>query len=908
MNLNQPYYIEPRENSIDLGGEWDFFFSDNIVENITDDMYKHKTTLPKSIYHSLSEAGILPHPYKGANCKLYHWVDEKVWYYRKRFILNNADFCGNAFLCFDGIAYYCRVWVNGKLIGEHEGMFGGPVCDIYEILNLDGENEIVVEVKACNYGQKENFDPWNPHGENSQIVPWNIARDKFTTTGDFIVVGIWNRIRLELVEKYHISRPYVYTKKIEQDEADLFVEIEIADGFINELKPYYGYYDDCNGYTRAFDMGVTGKKRDDEIEICIDVKDGDVSAYSSVDKVKLTDFEKSLLNPKYYELQFFSKDIKIKNPKLWYPTGLGEPFLYDVEITMKREGVVCDRHVIKTGIRTFEATRTGGEKMRTRWENFKFLINGRNFFLMGINWAPIDFLYSIDPAEYEWCLTLAKNAGVQMLRVWNGGGMIETDTFYELCDKLGIMVWQDHLIANTADTHSFPQDILESQEAYNIYRIRNHPSLVMHCGGNEFNPYNVGNAASMFVITRILRDLDPQRIFHYTTADRGSAHIYRDMEPVWYRHIYKQLPFLAESGINCFPSFKALWNLIDYEECKGILPDLMSAEFVKNYPELLNHFSEYKPYLIPKMMSRCSQIGNVKEFSLRDICEATQVQAFEFYQIMIEAMRENYPVCGGILPWLFKRPWATVGVQMVDGWGQPLHQYYAMQNAYKPLHICLCIEWTLIAPGEKVPLKVKIFNQDNIDLLNTKATITVYGPDMTVVFEKTNEGCPEIDFGDFIPDDMYTDKCFLISVSLENEDKLLSRTTYFIKCTSILSDNEKYNQNRSKATENIYFDNGPWLKENISSAEQAMLDVKLLGKGKIGAYNYADIEIKNISQIAAYPVIIDADNKDVRTVTTDNFFLLKQGEVTTVRITFDKEAEYKITVGAWNCQHKCLKI
>lgn len=104
MNLNQPYYIEPRQGirHIDLNGEWEFFYADT---EETKWVWKYQTTLPNSVYHSLSEAGIIPNPYQGTNSQLYSWVDEKVWYYRKKFTIDQPDFKGHAFLCFDGVSY-----------------------------------------------------------------------------------------------------------------------------------------------------------------------------------------------------------------------------------------------------------------------------------------------------------------------------------------------------------------------------------------------------------------------------------------------------------------------------------------------------------------------------------------------------------------------------------------------------------------------------------------------------------------------------------------------------------------------------------------------------------------------------------------------------------------------------------
>ena len=200
MNLSQPYYIDPRESAahLSLNGQWDFTYTDAetapglIQWNMT-------TSIPNSVYWSLYEAGVLPHPHEKNNSKQYAWVDQKIWYYRKVFSLTEAQRAAHAFLCFEGAAYYTRVFLNGEELGSHEGMFGGPVVDVADRLNYAGENELVVEVKACDYGYEEGT--WNPHNPdlsviNYPIIPWNLARDKGSTPGDFIdSVGRRGRLR-----------------------------------------------------------------------------------------------------------------------------------------------------------------------------------------------------------------------------------------------------------------------------------------------------------------------------------------------------------------------------------------------------------------------------------------------------------------------------------------------------------------------------------------------------------------------------------------------------------------------------------------------------------------------------------------------------------------------------------------
>ena len=901
MKLNQPYYIEKRKNDahINLDGEWEFCYTDEAHEDIGALDFKHTAKIPSSVYYSLYHAGILPDPYYGTNSKLYHWVDEKVWYYRKRFKLDRPDFLGNAFLCFEGVAYYSRVWVNSILLGDHEGMFGGPVCDVFDLLDFKGENEIVVEVKASNFGRKPEYSGWNRKGENREMVPWNIVRDSATSNGDFIVIGLWNGVRLELVPKTHISRPYLYTKSIGSDCAMLEFEAEIADGRVKELVPDFGTCAPNADYCRAYDTGLTGNVLERIVQIGIRISDGDGVAYEETEDVPLSDFDSFGMNPGFYELQFYRRTIELKNPKLWYPNGLGEQKLYDVSVTLLCDGELCDEHSFKFGVRTFTADYTKGNKYRTRWEKFLFSVNGMEIFLKGMNWTPIDFLYDISPDRYEWCLTMAKNAGIQLIRVWNGGGMPESDVFYELCDRLGLLVWQDLFIANMR-TPNYPQEILECQTAYNLYRTRNHPSLVILCAGNEFNPYSSGNAASMFVMDRTVRTLTPDRIFHYTTADKGSAHIYFDMEPVWYRHRYKALPFVGESGIHSFPNFKSIKKLISEKEAEGLLPDISSKAFGENYPQLLNHFSEYAPDRVPRMTARISQIIDMRSITLKDLCEASHVQTYEFYQLMIQSMRENYPCCGGVMPWVFKRPWTTTAIQTVDGNDLPTYAYYAVQNSYRPVNICWCQNWSVLAPREELSLEVKIFNQNGEDLSDAEIVLTVYRPSLEVFAEYSSPYAEAVDFGKLVIDDSFDDTCFLVCADLRRAGKSEARAVYFNKCTSLLRDRELYEKYRSQPTENLRLDGGPWLKPSVASANKAEIEAVRAASGNDGKYDFAEILIKNISDTPAYPVTVDLADGQKRFFLDDNFFMLKPHEEKKVRLTCLEGDIGDILVSFWN--------
>ena len=914
MDLIQPYYFEPRKDDshIDLGGQWSFFGSEVILENFTEDMWKYNTTIPRSLYHSMHEAGILPDPYWGDNSKYYKDLDEQVWYYRKKFTLDERINGKTAILAFDGVSYYSRLWINGELIGDHEGMFGGPVYDATEKLHV-GENEIVVETKAFNYGCKEECKfVDNYYRTYTQLMPWNLAKDNAASNGHFTIIGIWNNVRLELLEPLHLSRPYLYTESVTDYAAKLRLDVQLIDGTLTEIRKFHGNKDKyTDGYTFCYGEGLSGIVKDKKVKIVTEITEPDTKrvVYRSEDMEDLVDYTKMYTDSPYEEYQYFTKDIVIEKPRLWYPHTMGEPYCYDVKISLFDGEKLCDTHEFKTGIRTFEENYTSGRKYAHRWGKYHFSVNGEPIFLKALNWMCADFLYYMDPKEYEWAINMVKEAGIEMLRVWNGGSYPEWDKFYELCDEYGIMVWQDMLLCNTESSKDWNFTLVESQLAYNIYRIRNHPSLVILCGGNEFNAFNDNNAGVMFVQTRLHDDLAPHTVFKNTTPEKGSCHMYANAEPSWLRHSHRDLAFIGETGLHCFPSYGTYKKLLPEYELVTKLPDLADPSFPKNFPNMLNHFTEYNPKFVPRLMSRSSQIINVKDMYLEDLCEASQVQVCEFYTLAVQSMRERYPSCGGINLWVFKRHWTTAGVQLVDGMGQPARTYYAVKNVYKKNQIIWSVPWTIIAPGETMPLDLVVQGDGHESLLGAQARLTIYRPDLTVekVVEARVDGHNRsFNLGEFTPDEKYTDKAFLVSAELIKNGVRLHETTYFIRCTSVLADPETYKKYRTTHCGNMTFENGPWVKPCIKAAGQAKLTAKLVDKGMAGNYHYYDVRVENVSRFPAYPVTFQLDEETPRHYESDAMFMLRPGDSRVIRITTDSDKDYSakdIEVRFWNGEY-----
>jgi beta-mannosidase len=609
-SLWQPYYVWPREGAqhLDLSRDWELTDREKELangESIPSDSKWRKVQRPTSVQMALHKAGELPHPYEHLNSDKYKWVDEKVWYYRKTFTAPAAH-DGYAYLYFHGIDYFARVWLNGKPLGRHEGMFGGPALEVSKELKPGSPNELLVEVRAGNYGNKAGYKPRDP---GRIIKPWVIAGG---TGGEmFFPLGMWQGVRLDLVPRTHLDRPFLRTISASDREARLHVSVEIlrdAHSLEQEFHPtgnvQMRYYRDW------------WKLKDQQRPMAV--------VFELADRASKKVVHRKPMNVSVVPgRNWLESEVTIPDPKLWWPNGMGDAHLYRARLILQDGANEIDRIELDYGIRTLQTERTPGPRMTDRWSDWQFVVNGRKFFVKGMNWMPADILLDLPRERYHWLLSAAKNAGIQMLRVW-GGGIIEPEAFYEVANELGILVWQDFPIGNMF-TPLYPQPVWEAQVMHTIYRLRNHPSLAVWCGGNEFNPYAEGNAASIGILERSLADFDGTRPFRRTSPDNGSMHDYPDMDPTWYSRKFPYLPYMAETGMHNIPSARTLREVISPAELAKPVERMYDPSFEKNFPELRHHFVEYQPTRVPRSGPASSIRSCPKRFkpttpSLRDSC------------------------------------------------------------------------------------------------------------------------------------------------------------------------------------------------------------------------------------------------------------------------------------------------
>jgi beta-mannosidase len=921
--LWQPYRISPRAGSQhqDLSGPWQLSYTDTPVTNL--DELKNsgnsfETQVPNSVHWSLFKGGKLPHPYANKNSTQYRWVEEKAWYYKKSFNVP-ADSKGKfLFLCFDGIDYFSKIWVNGKLVGVHEGIFGGPAIDISALTNYGANNEVIVEVRAANWGNRAtdfetlpftetgerdrtNTTGYNPRASGKIVKPWVISGGSGTEA--FFTVGMWQGVRLETVAPLHMERPFLTTQNVTPSSAKLHLSTEI---FINKHSLQFQLHPWNNTQIHhPNEKGLSYIPFNEQLNVVVEFtfKDEPIVKKS----IPLTLFEGR---------NWMETDLVIPNPKLWNPNGLGDPNLYKVTVTLNRNNQPIDKLSFDYGIRTIERVPTTGPRNFDRWEHWQFIVNGKKIFVKGMNWTPADLLLDLQPERYRWALEAAKGMGVQLIRVW-GGGLLETDHFYTICNELGIMVWQDFPIGNQ-DTPDYPQDIWEAQVVQNIFRLRNHPSLVVWCGGNEFNPYSNGNAASIGIIERNLDIFDKTRLFVRTTPDDGSIHIYPDMDPTWYNKSYKQEAWISETGMHSMPEPSLFYELVDKKEFFD-LGKMWDPKFPTTHPEFIHHFTEYGAGRVPRMLSRASHIDNMSDPTIESISEASQIGAGEWYQIVSEKMQGNYPVTAGLMPWVFKRHWPVIAIQMMDWFGQAAAPYYFLQRTYEPTHIAIDIPRMLWKAGENIEIRTSITHAHE-PLSNAKMSISAFDDTFKEIWKKEAQvqiaGGPSVIKTDLasvnIPKDYKDRYLFLLAELFDSKGNKISQSFYSPRVLSQMEDSVFYNKYINEPVPWIMLDKGPWLKPSIAKTSTT-LDIKL-AKFTDTRDNESifSIIVKNSGKVPAFMTRIDIENTKRVFFGSDNYFWLQPGEEKTVDIHVqwrdaNTKKNAKISVAAWNASKKLLR-
>ena len=631
-------------------------------------------------------------------------------------------------------------------------------------------------------------------------------------------------------------------------------------------------------------------------------------------------FTKSIPLHIYEGRNWVRQEIDVPSPKLWWPNGLGDPYLYRASLSLIQEGKPIDHLEFDYGIRTIRRVPSAGPQTQDRWDDWQFVVNDRKFFVKGMDWWTNDIFLDLPRNRYEWNLKSAQAAGIQLMRTW-GAGIIETNDFYELCDQLGILVWEDFPIGNR-ETAKWPQDIWQEQVMQNLFRLRNHPSLAVYSGGNEFDPYAAGNTAAVGIMQRSFEDFDGTRPFVRTTPDKGDIHTYPDRDPTWFRHMYSLVPYFSEFGPHSVPEARAIPEFVDAKELAGPLKNVNSQEFMDSHPEFVYHDMEYGSDRTVLLMARASQIDDMKAPSLEEYSVAGQVSTGEYIQIVSDFVQSNYPVSTGLSPWVYNTPWPlSTFCMFVDYDGQPVASYYFLKRTYEPVHVMVNLPELIWGKGEKVPLSLSVMNSRGVALKDATASVQVYDTGFHSLWKaekkmdvKAGLAVSAADLGSFTIPDALEDHFFLMVAELRGADhKLISRSVYWPRCLKLMADDTFRAKYRASAQRSLTFENGPWLRKEIA-ASQTKLALQVVSVHDEGANeSLIQARVRNAGTQPAFYTEVNIDGTKRTFYATDNGFWLAPGEERLLDIHVwwrgpETRSKAVLILGAWNAAPQQAEI
>ncbi len=503
--------------------------------------------VPGCIHTDLLAAGKIPDPFYRDNETAVQWVGETGWVYTREFQVPAATLrCDRVLLRCEGLDTLATVRVNGRKVGRADNMYRTWEFDVKRALKA-GRNRIEVTFDSvipeiARRQKTHNVPSWGGPKEVKgrawvRKEPCNFGWD----WGPILVTcGIWRTMSLVAFNAARLTGVQI-RQTHEDDRVLLHVRPEIDRRGASVVK----------ATVRVRLEGAL------VAEVTRDCRPAGTAPF----------------------------ELRVENPKLWWPNGLGEQPLYTVDVELLDErGAVLDTLSRRVGLRTLRLDRHPDA-----WgESFQFVVNGVPFFAKGGNWIPADaFASRISWDDYARLLNDVADANMNMLRVW-GGGIYESDVFYDLCDELGICVWQDFMFACStypAFDKAFMANVKAEAED-NVRRIRHHACVALWCGNNELEQGLVGDTwnegrmswadyGKLFdrLLPGVIAALDPDRDYwpcspHSPHGDRkdhsnpkwGDAHlwdVWHGRKPFeWYRTCEHR--FNSEFGFQSFPEPKTV--------------------------------------------------------------------------------------------------------------------------------------------------------------------------------------------------------------------------------------------------------------------------------------------------------------------------------------------------------------
>ncbi|MBA4405929.1 beta-mannosidase [bacterium] len=626
--------------------------------------------VPGCVHTDLLDNALIKDPFYRTNEKDLQWIDKSDWEYEATIDIEEAFLrYENIELICEGLDTYADLYLNGKKILSADNMFRQWKENCKSYLK-PGENKLRIYFHSPIKIDLPKFDslPYALPASNDQSQTGQMGNKQVSIFARkapfhygwdwgprFVTSGIWRPIFLKAWNSATIESIQFIQNSLSRDLATITAKLTIRSN--------------VSGYV----ILKIKNAEDESVNKSIHLKEG---------------------------LNEITASFQIENPKLWWPNGLGEANLYSFETSISKENKEIDKNFNKIGLRTVEVVQDEDSSGRS----FYFKVNGKPVFMKGANYIPSDiFLPRVTRIDYETIIKSAVDANMNMLRVW-GGGIYENDIFYDLCDKNGILIWQDFMFACSmypGDEH-FLKNV--RQEAIdNVIRLRNHPSIAIWCGNNEMeDAWNrwgwkttipqdkhkevYGAYAELFlnIIPAVIKEYDGARFYWPSSpsSDYGRPSLKESGDMHYWGVWHGKEPFeafqtnigrfISEYGFQSFPEFKTVKSYTIPEDL-NIESEVMTSHQRSEIGNLRirDYLNMY--YKTPKDFESFLYVGQV-------------LQAYGIKKA-IETHRRNMPYCMGSLYWQINDCWPVASWSSMDYYKRWKAVHYLAKKSYEQIII-----------------------------------------------------------------------------------------------------------------------------------------------------------------------------------------------------------------------------
>lgn len=699
--------LSAQEETLSLDGAWEFK-----AVSATEWM---PAEVPGVVHLDLLKNKVIEDPFYRMNESKVQWIGKEQWVYKRDFEVSERMYNKSQIkLNCDGLDTFASLYINDELVAKTENMHLRYQFDCKPFLKQGSNTIKIVFDSYVDRGLKlHEASPYPIPGQGNDKSTYEELKDIHIGTyirkagyqfgwdwgPRFLTSGIWRSIFIEATDVTSIQSVYFKPESISKKKANYNIEIEL---------------ESISNKTIIAEVKVNGKTK---VEVPVKL-----NANSNKHSIPLT----------------------IKHPKLWWPNGMGEAYLYDLEVNLLDGNNLVASHKERLGVRTIELVTEPDQ----HGASFYFKVNGVPFFAKGANYIPSDnFLTRVDKARYLQTIESSKRSHFNMLRVW-GGGIYESDLFYELCDENGILVWQDFMFACSfyPGDEAFVANV--KQEAIdNVKRLRNHASIALWCGNNEIETAWRNWGAGGWQANNDPRNWDAYvKVFHETLPEVVAT--YQPEIRYWRSSPTSDDDSISPQAIHVgdvhYWGYRADRLPITEFKAKENIPRFMSETGFQSFPELesVKKFSvpsDWELFSPVMKQHQKSAIGNalIADYIVRHydapkdfegVIYQGQLMQSKSMRVAHEAYLRAMPFCMGALYWQINDCWPVASWSTIDYYGKWKAQQYEMKRMFAPV---------FVAPETtEDTLTVQVVSHD-INKVKGQLEVSIHKLDGTKIYETT---------------------------------------------------------------------------------------------------------------------------------------------------------------------------